>query len=117
MRSIPNMTVISTSDDVQTKWAVKEISKINGPCYLRLSRLATPIVYEENQRFEIGKGVLIGSGTDATIFATGVTVVEALKAKEILEEKGINVRVADIHTIKPIDKNLIVKCAKETKWE
>ena len=115
MRSIPNMTVISTSDDVQTKWAVKEISKINGPCYLRLSRLATPIVYEENQRFEIGKGVLIGSGTDATIFATGVTVVEALKAKEILEEKGINVRVADIHTIKPIDKNLIVKCAKETK--
>ena len=115
MRSIPNMTVISTSDDVQTKWAVKEISKINGPCYLRLSRLATPIVYEENQRFEIGKGVLIGSGTDATIFATGVTVVEALKAKEILEGKGINVRVADIHTIKPIDKNLIVKCAKETK--
>ncbi len=80
MRSIPNMTVISTSDDVQTKWAVKEISKINGPCYLRLSRLATPIVYEENQRFEIGKGVLIGSGTDATIFATGVTVVEALKS-------------------------------------
>ena len=115
MRSIPNMTVISTSDDVQTKWAVKEISKINGPCYLRLSRLATPIVYEENQRFEIGKGVLIGSGTDATIFATGVTVVEALKAKEILEGKGINVRVADIHTIKPIDKEMIIKCAKETK--
>ena len=63
MRSIPNMTVISTSDDVQTKWAVKEISKINGPCYLRLSRLATPIVYEENQRFEIGKGVYILLGT------------------------------------------------------
>lgn len=115
MRTLPNMTVLSTSDDVQTKWAVKEISKINGPVYLRLSRLATPIIYDENQKFEIGKAVQIGEGTDATIFATGVTVSEAIKAQEILESKGIKVRVVDIHTVKPIDKDMIIKCAKETK--
>lgn len=115
MRTLPNMTVISTSDDIQTKWAVKEISKLNGPVYLRLSRLATPVIYDENQKFEIGKAVQIGDGTDATIFATGVTVSEALKAQEELKIKGIDVRVVDIHTIKPIDRDIIVKCAKETK--
>ena len=115
MRTLPNMTVISTSDDNQTKWAVKEISKIEGPVYLRLSRLATPIIYDENQKFEIGKAVQIGDGTDGTIFATGVTVAEALKAQEKLAQKNINVRVVDIHTIKPIDKEMIIKCAKETK--
>ncbi len=115
MRTLPNMTVISTSDDAQTKWAVKEISKINGPVYLRLSRVATPAIYDENQKFEIGKAVQIGDGTDATVFATGVTVSEAIKAQEALEEKGINIRVVDIHTIKPIDKETIIRCAKETK--
>ena len=115
MRTLPNMTVISTSDDIETKWAVKEISKINGPVYLRLSRLATPVIYNENQKFEIGKAIQIGDGTDATIFATGVTVSEALKAQEQLKEKGIDVRVIDIHTIKPIDRDIIIKCAKETK--
>ena len=115
MRTLPNMTVISTSDDAQTKWAVKEISKINGPVYLRLSRVATPAIYDENQKFEIGKAVQIGEGTDATVFATGVTVSEAIKAQEALEEKGINIRVVDIHTIKPIDKETIIRCAKETK--
>ena len=115
MRTLPNMTVISTSDDIQTKWAVKEISKINGPVYLRLSRLATPIIYDENQKFELGKAIQFGEGTDATIFATGVTVSEALRAQEILKQDGISVRVVDIHTIKPIDKEIVVKCAKETK--
>ena len=115
MRTLPNMTVISTSDDIETKWAVKEISKIEGPVYLRLSRLATPVIYDENQKFEIGKAIQIGDGTDGTIFATGVTVSEALKAQESLKEKGVNVRVIDIHTIKPIDKEMIIKCAKETK--
>ena len=115
MRTLPNMTVISTSDDIETKWAVKEISKINGPVYLRLSRLATPVIYNENQKFEIGKAIQIGDGTDATIFATGVTVSEALKAQEQLKENGIDVRVVDIHTIKPIDRDIIIKCAKETK--
>ena len=115
MRALPNIKVISPSDDVQTKWVIKEISKINGPVYLRLSRLATPVIYDENQKFEIGKAIQIGDGTDGTIFATGVTVSEALKAQESLKEKGINVRVVDIHTIKPIDKEMIIKCAKETK--
>ena len=115
MRGLPNMTVISTSDDTETRWAVEEVSKIKGPVYLRLSRLATPIIYDENQKFEIGKAVQIGDGTDATIFATGVTVSEGLKAKEKLEKQGINIRVVDVHTIKPIDKEMIIKCAKETK--
>ena len=115
MRTLPNMTVISTSDDIETKWAVKEISKINGPVYLRLARLKTPIIYDKNQKFEIGKAVQIGKGIDATIFATGVTVAEAIKAQEILKEKGIDVRVIDMHTIKPIDKDIIIKSAKETK--
>ena len=115
MRSLPNMTVISTSDDTQTRWAVREISKINGPVYLRLSRMATPVIYEKSDNFEIGKGIQIGDGMDASIITTGVTVSEALKAQEILKENGVNVRVIDMHTIKPIDKDLIIKCAKETK--
>lgn len=115
MRTLPNMTVISTSDDTQTRWAVKEISKIDGPVYLRLSRMATPIIYDENYKFEIGKAVQIGDGKDASIIATGDVVYEAIKAKEELEKQNINVRVIDIHTIKPIDKDMIIKCAKETK--
>lgn len=115
MRTLPNMTVLSVSDDTQTKWAVKEISKIEGPVYLRLARMGTPIIYDENTKFEIGKAVQIGDGTDATVFATGVTVAEALKAKETLEEKGINIRVVDMHTIKPIDEDIIIKSAQETK--
>ena len=115
MRTLPNMTVLCTSDDIQTKWAVKEISKINGPVYLRLARLATPVIYDENEKFEIGKGYQFGEGTDATVIATGVTVVEALKAQETLKEQGIDIRVIDMHTIKPIDKDIIIKAAKETK--
>lgn len=115
MRVLPNMTVISTSDDTQTKWAIKEISKRKGPVYLRLSRFATPVLYEENTKFEIGKAVQIGEGTEASIIATGDVVCEAIRAKEELEKQGICVRVIDMHTIKPIDEEMIVKCAKETK--
>lgn len=115
MRTLPNMTVISTSDDVQTKWAVTEISKIDGPVYLRLSRFPVPVIYDENQKFEIGKAVQIGDGTDATIFATGDVVFEALKAQTELAKENIHTRVVDIHTIKPIDREMIIKCAKETK--
>ena len=113
MRSIPNMTVLCPSDDTQTKWAIKEMAKFDGPVYIRLARVATPVIYDENQKFEIGKMVQIGDGTDATIFATGVEVAEALKAKEELEKENINIRVVDVHTIKPIDREMIVKCAKE----
>ena len=115
MRTLPNMTVISASDDVQTKFMVNEIAKIKGPVYLRLARLKTNIIYAENQKFEIGKAVTFGEGTDGTVFATGVTVEEALKAQEILGKNGINIRVVDMHTIKPIDRETIIKSAKETK--
>ena len=115
MRVLPNMKVFCPSDDVQTKWLIKEISNINGPCYVRLCRQATPEIYDKNQKFEIGKMIQIGEGTDATVFATGVTVSEALKAKEILIEKGIDIRVIDVHTIKPLDEEMILKCANETK--
>ena len=89
MRTLPNMTVMSVSDDTQTKWAVEEISKIKGPVYLRLSRMETPIIYSETQKFEIGKAVQIGEGTEASIIATGDVVCEAIKAKEELEKQGI----------------------------
>lgn len=115
MRTLPNMTVLCTSDDIQTKWAVEEISKIDGPVYLRLCRLASPIIYDEDTKFEIGKGKQFGDGTDGTVIATGIVVAEALKAQEELKTKGINIRVIDIHTIKPIDKEIIIKAAKETK--
>ncbi len=115
MRGMPNMRVMCTSDDTQTKWAVEEISKIDGPVYLRLCRYATPTIYDETQKFEFGKGIQIGDGTDATVFATGVVVPEAIRAKEELEKEGINIRVVDIHTIKPLDEELVIKCAKETK--
>ena len=115
IRTLPNIKVLVTSDDIQTRWAVEEISKINGPVYLRLARLATPIIYDENQKFEIGKAITIGDGKDATVFATGVTVYQALIAKEELEKQGINIRVVDMHTIKPIDEETIIKCAKDTK--
>lgn len=115
MRGLPNMTVISPSDDTQARWVIEEISKMEGPVYVRLARLATPIIYEEDQKFEIGKAVQLGEGTDGTVFATGVTVAEAIKAQEELEGQGIHIRVVDMHTIKPIDKDTILKCAKETK--
>lgn len=115
MRGLPNMTVISPSDDIQSKWAVKEAAKINGPVYIRFGRAATPVIYEENTNFEFGKGIQFGEGKDATVFATGIMVAEALKAKQELEKDGINIRVVDIHTIKPIDKEIIVKSAMETE--
>lgn len=115
MRTLPNMTVISPSDDTQTRWLIKEISKIDGPVYVRLARLVTPVIYEDSQKFEIGKAIQIGEGIDGTIFATGVTVAEAIKAQEELKKQGIDIRVVDVHTIKPIDEEMIIKCAKETK--
>ena len=115
MRTLPNMKVLCPSDDVQTKWMIREISKIEGPIYVRLCRLATEQIYNEGEQFEFGKAKQIGNGTDAAIIATGVTVAEAIKAKKELENQGINVRVIDMHTIKPIDREIIVKSAKETK--
>ena len=115
MRGLPNLTVLSPSDDIQTRWAVKEAAKINGPVYIRLCRLATPVIYDENTIFELGKGKCFGDGKIATIFATGAMVSVALEAKEILKQEGIDIRVVDIYSIKPIDKEIILKCAKETE--
>ncbi len=115
MKALPNMTIFSVSDDIQTKWAVRKASEIKTPVYIRTCRAKTPIIYDENESFEIGKAKVFGDGTDATVFATGVTVSESLMAKEELEKQGINIRVVDIFSIKPIDKETIIKCAKETK--
>ena len=115
MRTLPNMKVLSPADDIETKWAIEEAYKQKGPVYVRLSRLATPVIYDENQEFEFGKMVQFGNGTDGTVFATGDVVAEALKAKELLETNGFDIRVIDVHTIKPIDEDMIVKCAKETR--
>lgn len=115
MRALPNMKIICPSDDVQTKWAIKEVSKINGPVYVRLNRLATPIIYDENQEFVFGKAIQFGDGNKATVFATGDMVSQALLAKEELEKQGIDIRVIDVHTIKPIDEDIIIKSAEETE--
>lgn len=115
MRGLPNMQVFSPSDDKQTKWLMGEMMKREGPMYLRLARPATDEIYKEGDEFEFGKAMVHGEGTDATIIATGVTVGEALKAQRDLIGEGINVRVIDMWCIKPIDKNAILKAAKETK--
>ncbi|HOP73184.1 MAG TPA: transketolase family protein [Thermoclostridium caenicola] len=114
MRSIPNMTVIQPADGVSTIALVKQAAKIDGPVYLRLGRLDVPIIYPEDATFEIGKGVTIKQGDDIAIIATGLMVEPAITAAKTLEEQGISARVIDIHTIKPIDVDLIVKAAKET---
>ena len=114
MRGLPNMTVVSPSDDVSTKKLVKEIAKIDGPVYLRVSRMKTPTIYTDDTEFKIGKGIEIGEGTDGTVFATGDILAEVLKAQELLKDDEIDIRVVDMYSIKPIDRELIVKCAKET---
>ena len=115
MRAIPNLIVLSPSDYIQTKWIIKKAAEINGPVYIRLTRPKTEEIYDEKVNFEFGKAVVHGDGNDATIIATGVTVAEGLKAQKELKEKGINIRVLDIHTIKPLDKETIIKAAKETR--
>ena len=116
MRSIPNMTVINPCDAVETEAAILAIAEYEGPCYVRLGRLAVNTVNDENTyKFEIGKGITLASGNDVTIIATGMMVEYALEAKEMLKKDGIEARVINIHTIKPIDKQLIIDAAKETK--
>ena len=116
MRALPNMVVVSPSDDIQAKALIKQLAEYEGPAYVRLSRMKTPVIYEglTEDNFEIGKGIQIGKGTDATIFATGDLLSEALKAQKLLKKANYDVRVVDIHTIKPIDEELIIKCAQET---
>ena len=115
MRAIPGMTIFSPCDDLETRWAIEEATKINGPVYIRLTRPKVSEVYTNSAKFEFGKAVVHGDGTDAAIIATGLMVQVALKAREVLKEEGINIRVIDMHTIKPLDKEAVIKAAKETK--
>jgi len=112
MRSVPNMTVIQPCDDVETMQAIKAIAKYKGPVYVRLGRNAVETANAEDYVFEIGKGVVLRKGTKVAVVATGILVQEALKAADILKEEGILVTVVNIHTIKPIDKALLVDLAK-----
>ncbi len=114
MRSIPGMVIINPADDVEAKAAVHAAAAHEGPVYMRFGRLAVPRVNAEDYKFELGKGVELKSGKDVTIVATGLMVGEALIAAETLKEEGIDARVINIHTIKPIDKDILVKAAKET---
>ncbi len=115
MRTIPGMTIINPADAVEAKAAVFAAAEFNGPVYMRFGRLATPIFNDEaTYKFEIGKGVVVKDGTDVTIVATGLMVYEAVMAAEELAKDGISARVVNIHTIKPLDNELILKCAKET---
>ncbi len=114
MRSIPGMVVINPCDDVEAKQAVCAAAEYMGPVYIRLGRLAVPVVNEENYKFELGKGVTLREGKDVTIIATGLMVARAVEAANILAADGIDARVINIHTIKPIDKEIIVKASQET---
>ena len=115
MRTIPGMVVINPADDVEAKAAVKAAYEYEGPVYLRFGRLAVPVINDnEDYKFEIGKGIVLREGKDVTLIATGLEVAETLEAAEKLAADGIDAKVINIHTIKPIDEDLIVAAAKET---
>ena len=115
MRTIPGMVVISPADDIEAKAAVKAAYEYVGPVYLRFGRLAVPVINDnEDYKFEIGKGIVLREGKDVTIIATGLEVAESLAAAEMLAADGIDAKVINIHTIKPLDEDLVVAAAKET---
>ena len=115
MRSIPGMVIVNPADAVEARAAVKAALEYNGPMYLRFGRLAVPVFNDpDNYSFELGKGICLKDGSDVTIVATGVMVDMAIKASELLASKGISARVINIHTIKPLDKEIILKAAAET---
>ncbi|HAP78637.1 MAG TPA: transketolase [Ruminococcus sp.] len=115
MRTIPGMTIINPADDVEARQAVESAINYVGPVYMRFGRLAVPVFNDKNNyKFELGKGVVLRDGTDVTIVATGLMVYEALEASKTLADEGISARVVNIHTIKPLDTELICKCANDT---
>ena len=115
MRVIPGMTIINPSDDVEAKAAVKAAYEMEGPVYLRFGRLAVPVINDRPEyKFEIGKGIVLREGSDVTIIATGLEVNESLEAAKMLEADGISAQVINIHTIKPLDTELVVSAAKKT---
>lgn len=117
MRVLPNMVVLSPADAVETEKMIFEVSKYKGPVYIRLGRLAVPTIFDENYKFEIGKGVKVKDGNDVAIVATGLMVYEAMLASDILKEKyGINARVINMSTIKPLDNDILLEASKECKF-
>ena len=115
MRTIPGMTVIVPSDDVEAKAAVRAALDYEGPVYIRFGRAAVPVINPADYKFEIGKGVMLKDGSDLTIIANGIEVAEALAAAEMLEKDGISTRVINMATVKPLDEEIVLKAAKETK--
>ena len=114
LRTIPNMTVIMPADYTSAKTLVKAAAKFNGPVYLRFTRDAVPVIYDENEEFEIGKAKLLRDGKDVSLIANGDTVCIALQAAELLAAKGISAKVLDMHTIKPLDVDAVVSCIEQT---
>ena len=114
LRTIPNMTVIMPADYTSAKTLVKAAAKFNGPVYLRFTRDAVPVIYDENEEFEIGKAKLLREGKDVSLIANGDTVCIALQAAELLAAKGISAKVLDMHTIKPLDVDAVVSCIEQT---
>jgi transketolase len=115
MRVLPNMVVISPADAVETKAAVRAAIEHKGPVYIRLGRIDQPLLFDENSyRFNLGKGIVVKKGTDISLIVTGIMLAKAIEAANILEKKGIKARVINIHTIKPIDSEIIINAAKET---
>ena len=114
MRTIPGMTVINPSDGVSAAKLLEQAVEMNGPCYLRFGRAAVPVFYGEDDIITLGKGNTVRQGKDVTVIATGIMVNEAFMAAEKLAEEGIDVRVIDIHTIKPLDEEIVIKAARET---
>ena len=114
MRTIPGMTIINPADETEAYLAVKAAINHDGPVYMRFGRLAVPVIFGDDYKFEIGKGVELKEGSDVTIIATGLMVNEAMIAHDMLKEEGISARIINIATIKPIDKDIILKAARET---
>ena len=114
MRSIPGMVIINPADDIEARAAVFAAAEHDGPVYMRFGRLAVPRVFDENYKFEIGKAVTLKEGTDVTIIATGLMVNEAIEASKTLEAEGISVELINMHTIKPLDRDAVIKAAKKT---
>ncbi len=114
MRTIPGMTILNPADDVEARLAVFAAAEHDGPVYMRFGRLAVPRIFDENYKFEIGKGTYLNEGTDVTIIATGLMVERAMQAVELLKNEGISAALINMATIKPIDKDIILDAAKKT---
>lgn len=114
MRTIPGMTIINPADETEAKKAVEAAFALDGPVYMRFGRLAVPVIFDDDYKFEVGKSVELKEGNDVTIIATGLMVAEALEAYELLKKDGISARIINMHTIKPLDNEAVIRAAKET---